>query len=448
MVETQQQRSVGEEKPPKLVSPVRRALKNAGWLLAGKGLGGVFSLIYMGLVARSLGIEQFGIFALILSYIQAIAALAKFESWQTVIRYGAQHLEQQEPQKLRRIMNFSTALDLGSALVGTAIGVAGVYIIGPQLGWNEGDQTIAAYACVFLLFNIRGTPLGILRLFDRFDIAAFAEAVLPSVRLVGALIAWAIGATVFSYLLVWVIAELVTAVALWWTALRELRAKNEEVFKASVFDVVGVRAENPGVWKFAWTTNLDFSLKQVWKHLPVLAVGWWVDAVAAGGFRIATNLVNAVGKPSTVLSWAIFPELAKLKVTEPGQIGMVVRKTSIASAIVGVVALLLTILFGKQALWALGGDGYDFAYPVLIILAVATVIELCGMTLESAIVALGFPEAMLAIRSIIAVAYAGLLATMVPAFGIFGAGFTAIMASALLLVLILFKFRAIARSVT
>ena len=334
------------------IGPVRRALKNAGWLLAGKGLGGVFSLIYMGLVARSLGMEQFGIFALVLAYVQSIAALAKFESWQTVIRYGARHLEENAPARLRRILNFSTALDLGSALVGALIGVLGVSIIGPHLGWSTGDQTIAAYSCILLLFNIRGTPLGILRLFDRFDIAAFAEAVLPSVRLVGALMAWMIGASVLSYMAVWVLAELITALAIWWSALRELGRKRPDVLRGALFDVTGVRDENPGLWSFSWTTNLDVSLKQVWKHLPVLVVGWAVDTVAAGGFRIASNLVNGIVKPSTVLAWAIFPELARLTVTEPGQIGEVVRKTTLASAIIAGVTLLLTVLF-----WALGALG-------------------------------------------------------------------------------------------
>ncbi|MEM8775613.1 MAG: oligosaccharide flippase family protein [Pseudomonadota bacterium] len=427
--------------------PVRRALKNAVWLLAGKGVGGVFSLVYMGLVARSLGAEQFGIFALILAYVQAIAALAKFESWQTVIRYGAAHLEENRPQSLRRILNFSMFLDAGSALVGAIIGIIGVYIIGPLLGWSETEETIAAYSCVLLLFNIRGTPLGILRLFDRFDIAAFSEAVLPSVRLVGALIAWSINASVFSYMLVWVLAELITAVAIWWAALRELRIQKPEVRSASAFDVKGVREENEGLWPFAWTTNLDFSFKQVWKHLPVLIVGWSVDAIAAGGFRIASNLVNALSKPSMALAWAVFPELAKLKVTDPEQIKYVVKKTTLASTLAGGIALVLMFALGRQALWVLGGDEFLFAYPIVLMLAVAAMLELCGLTLESAIVALGFPGAMLIIRTMVGIAYAILLFTMVPAFGIHGGGAAAICASAFLLLLIILKFRSIAKSV-
>lgn len=437
----------GDAPETKPMGPVRRTIRNAGWLLAGKGVGGVFSLIYMGLVARSLGVEQFGIFALILSYVQAISALAKFESWKTVIRYGAEHLEKSRFAPLRRILNFSTFLDLGSATVGAIVGVIGVYIAGPLLGWSADEETIAAYACILLLFNIRGTPLGILRLYDRFDIAAYAEAVIPSIRLIGALLAWIIFPSVFTYLLVWVAAEVFTAVVIWWAALRELRKKSPDVLALSLWNLEGVRKENVGLWPFAWTSNIDFSLKQVWLHLPVLIVGWAVDAVAAGGFRIAANLVNGLSKPSAALALAVFPELAKLNVTEPHRIRTVVRKTTLVSAAVGLAALTLMIIFGRLALWVLGGEDFTFAYPILIMLAVAATIDLVGLTLESAIVAMGFPGAMLTIRAIVGAAYTALLFSMVPLFGIYGGGGSAIAAAVILLALVFWKFTDISKRV-
>lgn len=433
--------------PKPAVGPVRRTLQNAGWLLAGKGVGGVFSLIYVGVVARSLGIEQFGVFALILAYVQAISALAKFDSWKTVVRYGAEHLDKLDKTPLRRILNFSTFLDLGSATVGAAVGILGVFVVGPHLGWSDTEQTIAGYACILLLFNIRGTPLGILRLLDRFDIAAYAEAALPSIRLIGALLAWFIHPSIFTYLLVWVLAELLAAAVLWWAALRELHVRHPALRATPLWQVSGVRTENDGLWFFAWTTNIDYSLKQVWKHIPVLVVGWLVDAVAAGGFQLANKLVNGLRKPSTALAWAVFPELTRLKVSEPGKIRPVVRKTTQASALAGTIGLLLTVVLGHYALWALGGEDFTFAYPILLMLAVAAMINLCGLTIESAIVALGYPGQMLWVRAVVGVGYAALLLSLVPLFGIYGAGWAAIAAAMLLLALVTAKFRGVAASV-
>mgnify|MGYP001193208811 CR=1 FL=1 len=91
--------------------PLRRTLQNAGWLLSGKGVGGLFSLVYLGLAARSLGLHDFGEFALLLSFGQAIASLAQFQTAEVVIKFGAPHLAQSRLDRFGRILGYSAALD-------------------------------------------------------------------------------------------------------------------------------------------------------------------------------------------------------------------------------------------------------------------------------------------------------------------------------------------------
>ena len=56
----------------------RRIFKNIGWLLGGKGFGAVCSLVYLAILARSLGVKDFGHFSLIFGTAQALVALAGF----------------------------------------------------------------------------------------------------------------------------------------------------------------------------------------------------------------------------------------------------------------------------------------------------------------------------------------------------------------------------------
>ena len=67
----------------------RRIFKNAGLLLTGRATNGLLGLATLSLSARGLGLEQFGVFVLLQTYVQVIMALATFQSWQAVIRYGA-----------------------------------------------------------------------------------------------------------------------------------------------------------------------------------------------------------------------------------------------------------------------------------------------------------------------------------------------------------------------
>jgi len=188
--------------------PIVRAIRNAGWLLGGKGVGGLFSLVYLSLAARSLGVERFGEFALVLSYGQVLTHIVQFQSWQTVIRYGARHLAEARADRLQRVLVFATLLGLGASLAGAVLAGAGVLLVGAMLDWTGEERRMAALFGLALVFGLRGAPTGILRLLDRFDLAAFAETVLPTVRLIGAVIVWWLGASVGGLLLVWAAAEL------------------------------------------------------------------------------------------------------------------------------------------------------------------------------------------------------------------------------------------------
>ena len=52
---------------------IKRIIANTGWLLGGKGFGGILSLFYLAILTRTLGVAGFGQFALITGTAQAIA---------------------------------------------------------------------------------------------------------------------------------------------------------------------------------------------------------------------------------------------------------------------------------------------------------------------------------------------------------------------------------------
>ena len=81
------------DEPRSLLS---RMLKNVAWLIGGKGFGAVCSLIYLAILTRSLGLKDFGHFALIFGTAQALIAIAGFQTWRTVVRFGVQHIHDED----------------------------------------------------------------------------------------------------------------------------------------------------------------------------------------------------------------------------------------------------------------------------------------------------------------------------------------------------------------
>lgn len=420
--------------------PIGRAIRNAGWLLGGKGVGGVFSLVYLALAARSLGVGGFGVFTLVLTYGTATANLVQFQSWQTVIRYGAGHLAAGRLDALRRVLAFTALLDLGAASIGAIIAAACAPLVGTLLGWTAGEAHVAALFSASLVFGLRGTPTGVLRLFDRFDLAAYSETALPAMRLIGALAVFASGASVAGFLLAWAVAELVTTIVMWISAVRELHRQG--IAATGGLALGGVVAENPQLWRFAWTTNLTSSINLVWQQLPTLAVGGVAGAATAGGYRLAVQLTAALSKPASSLARSVYPEFAKLAVEggAPALAPLVKRSARIAG-VGGLGVVLLIAVAGPTALSLIGGRDYGFAYPFLVLLSIAAAIDLCGFGLEPALVALGRAGTILAIRIIAALIYAALLASLLAVFGAAGAAIATIGAAIVVVAMLLVQWR-------
>lgn len=400
--------------------------------MSGKGVGGVLSLIYLAVAVRTLGVAAFGAFALVLAYAQAIANLVQFQSWQAVIRFGAVHLSSRREDRLGRLLTFTSGLDLVSAAVGAVAAATGVFVVGPLLGWSSSDRSqTALFGAVLLLVSLRATPTGILRLFDRFALATAAETLLPAMRLAGAIVAWQADTGVEGFLLAWAVAEAAASIGLWLAAIRVLKHEAPGAMPGCPSALSGVRVENPGLWRFTWATNASTTINLVWQQVGTLAVGAVLGAAAAGGYRLASQIAQALSKPAASLARAIYPELARLAAGQEASSRALVRHMSFAASVGGGAIVAAAMLIGEPVLVLIGGEPFRSAQSYLVLLVVATAIELAGFALEPALLAGGMAGRALLARAAAAAIYLSALYPFIALAGAHGAAFAAILGSLL-----------------
>lgn len=431
----------GPEQPnPTRPGTLRNILLNAGWMLGGKGVGAVLSLAYLAIATRSLGLEKFGQFALVLGLAQGVAGFASFQSWQIVVRYGMTHIHAGRGEALTRLLRFSAALDVVSALGGALLATIGLLLLGPLFGWTSDFvwQSIATSA-VFVL-AVRSTPVGILRLHDRFGHAAGAETMIPIMRFLGAITVWLTGPSVVGFLIAWSAAEVVAALAYWALA---LRAESLVWRAASQRDWRAIRDENPGILAYAAQTNATSMLTVGGKQFAVLLVGLLVTPAAAGGFRVAQQLSQALGRFSTTLSRAIFPELMRSRAGEGDAqaFKLLFARTQRVAMIGGVIVVVFVLVGGRALLSLIAGEEFLPVYPMLLVLGIAGALDLASVGFEPALVAQGRAGIALRLRVIGTVTLVGVMVALTPRFGGMGAAFAVLTSSVLLLILSRFALR-------
>ncbi|WP_116090577.1 lipopolysaccharide biosynthesis protein [Sphingomonas crusticola] len=410
-----------------------RVVENAVWLLSGKAVGAILSLIYLGMATRTLGPDAFGQFVLILGAGQAVSAIVTFSTWQVVVRYGMAHLQAGDRGALGRLLTFCLALDAGAAVVGCILATIGVVLLGPRLGWDARLSRDALLFCFAVLLSFRSTAVGILRLHDRFGIAAAADAVTPVTRLLGALVVVMIHASVTGFLIAWAAAEMLTATAHWIAAFNATRAGLQP---APWRGMTQVGRDNPGLWRFALVTNIGATLRAFSGQISVLLVGLVAGPAAAGGYRLAFQLGRALAKLSDMLARSMFAEIARVHVVRTAQeLRKLFLKSTRFSLIGGAVIIILLLLIGKPALGLVAGKHYVAAYPLLLMLGTAAALDLGGTSFEPSLMATGRASLALRLRLAATILQIVLLVAFLPTYGVTGAAAATLAASSLSLVL-------------
>ena len=358
----------------------RRILKNVGWLLGGKGFGAVCSLIYLAILARSLGVRDFGHFSLIFGTGLIVVELASFQTWQMIVRYGTPYVTRGDWNAFGRLAMGGGLIDLTGALLGCGAAWVAIIYFGSSLELNPAYTGMAfAFVCALVLARV-SAPQGVMRTLDRYDIAVTAGAITPVARLAAAVYIWWSGATVGKFLFAWAAIELFSAV-LYWVLARRLAPQSVKL--SNLFHLGRMREENPGVFKFLGVTYASTSLWGAMQQGPLLAVGYFLGTSAAGVYRIADQLAKGLGKLATLSAQALYPEVNRQRHSSPHhQFRRLVTRINITVLIAGTILVGVTVAIGGDILELIGGEDFARGGPVLIPLVLAASLELASVSYE------------------------------------------------------------------
>jgi O-antigen/teichoic acid export membrane protein len=404
---------------------IRRALTNTGWLMGARGVNAVLSLGYLAMATRALGLQGFGQFILCVTFAQAITGLASFQTWQAVIRWG------QREETTPDAVGFALALDMLTVLAGT---VAAALLLEFAGGWLPVPPELRgetfALTVVFLL-AVRSTPTGILRLRDLYAQGAAADSVTSVVRIVGAAVVVVLAPSIASFLLVWALAEIATAAAYWFYALRQ------QPHDPRLIRLTRLPREERGAWAFVWGTGLSGMLLIASRQILILLVGAIGGPALAGIYRVAAQLGEGLLKLAQALLRATYPELVR----DPEAARHIAVRIGGIAVLTGLIVIVLAVLGGHWLILVIAGREYAPAYGPMNLLSAAAAIELGGASLEALLVSRGHALRNFLLRAVPTLLAVASLPFVVPRAGAAGAAGAVLVASLLTVTALAFANR-------
>lgn len=317
---------------------------NTLWLFIADMVNKLFVLAATILIARSIGVEEYGVFGFVFAYITLLGILADFGTATYSVRELSGNTER-TGEVLRTGISTKIVLSLGSAVI--AIGVL------PLLGKSTVILGYVALATGFLIFNALGTYLhAIFRAHENMRYEAWSRIIQYTVLLVGTVVAVLMHATLSGYILAYVVsafAGFVTAAVFVHRRFAPLRLSLDRLAWKRM--LVG-----------AAPIALAAAFVSVYYNIDQVMLSLMKTDTDVGLYNAAYKIITLMVGINVLLMNAGFPVITRLLRSDPHRLPNVLHGYIRLGAIIGLpvafggialAAPVMTLLFGAE--YAAGG---------------------------------------------------------------------------------------------
>lgn len=144
--------------------------KNSSYLISAGLITSVISFVQSIIVARYLGVNQYGLLALVFSYVMIVNQFFDFRIWELITKYGAEYRAKDEKGKCLATIKIGYGIDVCSSIAAVFVTIFLSKIVARVVFHKPEMAGIASiYAFSLLVGNINNSSSAVLKIFDRFS---------------------------------------------------------------------------------------------------------------------------------------------------------------------------------------------------------------------------------------------------------------------------------------
>ncbi len=399
---------------------IQRVVKNSGYLFSATGFSAALSMVQSILVARLLGVTDFGILGTITLFTSVVNKFASFRMSELVIKYVGQYTEEGDETKAAAVFKSASILETITSLL--AFGL--IWILAP-LGAQYFAKDVAytnwyiLYGLIVLANFMVESSTGLLQIFDRYKIIAgttIGQSIL-TLLLAGVVYVYQGGLyeIIWVYMLGKIVGAITLAVAAWVIA-------SQRWGTSWFLAPLGLLRDHAReLVRFAVSTNISATINLVNKDGELLWVSALTGPTGAGYYKLALSLANFIQLPVSPLPQATYPELSREVAARRWEnVRTVLQQGSLMAFVYSILAGLFLVFFGRPLIAFFYTPEYLPSYPALLILMVGLLVANTFYWNRIALLSLGLADYPAKVNLIAALLKVVGILTIVPVFGYLG----------------------------
>ena len=361
---------------------VGKIIRTCGVILTGNVASAALGVVSFAIVARSLGAEMLGYFALAQAYVLVINDLLNVQTWESLIKFGAQ---KSNGHDLGRIVKTNIVIEICSALLAFTVAFTLIEEIGRMLGWDRTLIDLARLYSFIIPVTLTTLTIGVPRLYDKFAIIAKIQFASAIVKLLLVLVVHYRGGEVQHFLFAYLAAEVLTAVSLIVYSVALVRHRGAVDWLRTRVRLTGNEI------RFLWWTNLRTIVRIPVRQLDLLIMNQFLAMQVVGVYKFYKEIVGIISRLADPLNQALYPEYAKLIGGDQVEDSLTVtRKLNRILLSVSIAVLFGFLVTSHFVISRFFGEEYLVHMPAFYLLVLVNCINLYLTPINSLFIAAGF----------------------------------------------------------
>ena len=334
--------------------------KNFLVVFLGDGFSSVLTLLNLSIMIKVLGLNESSIVNLVISYTLVFDTIFNFQSFNSIIRFLPRALIDKDFLKVKGYLQQGFILDIVTALISFFAANLFLEFICNIFKLDRDIVNLIRVYSFSILFNLTGTSIGIIRVFNKFKYSSYINVFVNSLKFIFYLLSFIINVNMWYFILVELWFGLISSILL-------LIVTNFIIFKNNLRGIF----KNKVVWdkeflKFNFYCNFMTTLDVPISHLTPFLINKFVGIEFISIYKVIEKIGGIVAKIASPLLNIIYPEIStKVSEEKEKEAISLVRKLFFIIILFG--SLIIVFLSLTYKLWIniLILDGEKYVLNVL-----------------------------------------------------------------------------------
>lgn len=334
--------------------------KNFLIVFLGDGFSSVLTLLNLSIMIKILGLNNSSIVNLVIAYVLVFDTIFNFQSFNSIIKFLPSVLIKNDLIKVKSYLQQGFILDIITAIISFAASNIFIGVISNLLKWDNNVVGLVRLYSFFIIFNLTGTCIGVIRVFNKFKYSSYINIFVNSLKFIFYLLSFIINVNMWYFISVELVFCLLNTILLFVVVKRILISnKLTGIFKNKV------------VWdkeflKFNFYCNFMTTLDVPMSHLTPFLINSFIGIEFISIYKIIEKVGGIVAKVTSPIFNIIYPEIStKISQEKNKEAVSLVKKLFVIVLLFGVTVTFILGISYKLWIGILISNGEKYVVNIL-----------------------------------------------------------------------------------